>query len=347
MQKKILFIKESEIKDMSVIDHNADPNVLNQVAANVQKLQLKPVLGATLYNSLVDAAYEKAVNGTEMSAVNNELLADYVKPFMVYATLTEYMVVGTYRATNAGVQKTSLTSTQNVQASELEYAKSYYNNYTAQYKQMLIDFLNEKGLLSQDADTDTTTPATGWFLEGNHNDFFPRTSPAGQTSVGEAETDPIWQAAKTDYYTKSDVDELLADIGANDPETDPVWFGDKGNYYTKAQVDDLLATVGQTPTLTVALNAGINTVISFNKTLYKSAFIDYVLYDVNGVNQRAGEIKMTCNGTQVSYYENLTVDIGSTDPIEARVEMGLNTFDVKFYFLPNADFSVRMVARSV
>jgi len=57
-------------------------------------------------------------------------------------------------------------------------------------------------------------------------------------------------------------------------------------------------------------NAGVNSLFTKNTGSFTSAFGKYTVY--SGSNSRAGEFVTSWNGTTVSYYDNATVDIGST-----------------------------------
>jgi hypothetical protein len=166
MANKVLLISEDEIKNNSIMEQNTDSKVLGKIISNVQMIQLNPILGDTLYNQIMDEVYTAATGGTALSDSTKTLLDSYIIPFLTYAVQVDFIVLNNYKISNKGTIKLNDVSGSNIQSSEIEYVKNYYDNYKGIYKKKLIDFLAE-GKLTTETDTDKNVEAEsiGWYLK--------------------------------------------------------------------------------------------------------------------------------------------------------------------------------------
>ena len=166
MAKKVLLTSDEELKEESIIEENVDSKLLAKTIEMVQNIQLRSVLGENLYKSIIDAAYNFKNNNVPLSASNAELLYDYIKPFLNMAVACEFIIVNNYKLTNKGVLKLRDDLGEAVSATELETAKNFFEQYKAEYKRILIEYLQEKNLIdcADNNDTDTTIESTGWYL---------------------------------------------------------------------------------------------------------------------------------------------------------------------------------------
>lgn len=166
MSKKVLLISEKQIKDQSIIEQNVDSKVLVKTIQMVQEIQLKAVLGSSLYDSILDAVQEFAVNATPLTDLQLTMLNDYIQPFIIHATLVDFIIVNNFKITNKGTLKMKDDVADNVSAEDLQNAKNFYEQYKSEYKKSLVEFLKDNNLVeSYSVDTDTTSAATGWYLD--------------------------------------------------------------------------------------------------------------------------------------------------------------------------------------
>lgn len=205
---KILFISASKVKAVSVVEDNVDDKVLSNVIATVQETQLKPILGKALYKIVEDFLTEKVADSTfTIPEPEKELIDDYIQPFLVHATVADFIAVNNYKLTNKGTQKLNDNSSTAVSSTENEYIKNHYDNLVSTYKNNLLVFLKENTLLEHDADTNITLPLTGWFFD-NGSTTSVKTGSSSSPS-DELELDPVWIANKANFYTKTQIDALL------------------------------------------------------------------------------------------------------------------------------------------
>lgn len=170
MSKKILLISEQQVKQQTVIEAGVDAKVLSKSIQNVQETHLKGILGGTLYDSLMNAVELKILSGTTLSTVYSTLLTDYIRPYLIHATVTDLLVSNQFKITNKGVLKLNDNSATALNSDELEYAVKHFNNYTTTYKSNLEKFLIDNDLVNKKR-IDTNSSG-GWFLEKNNYKFF-------------------------------------------------------------------------------------------------------------------------------------------------------------------------------
>jgi hypothetical protein len=75
---------------------------------------------------------------------------------------------------------------------------------------------------------------------------------------------------------------------------------------------------------------------------FTSAFCKYTAY--NGANSRAGEFVTSWNGTTVSYYDNATVDIGSTANVTFTSQINAGNIEINTGVLMPSGWTIKMLA---
>jgi len=236
--RKVLLVSEQQVKTETNIETNVDAKVLSKTIQAVQDIDLKAILGLNLYVKVLEAVYQFQVNSVPINSLYTDLINNYIKPFLVNRVVSKYLVINNYKITNKGLMKLNDNSASNLSSQELEAVRKEYENDSITYKKNLIDYLraNKFGV----GDDDTTSTSIGWFL-GGHSHFVANSSSLVPPST---ESDPIWEDEKGDYYTKPEVDDLIA--GVDITETDPVWESEKENYYQKTEVDGLIDAIEET-----------------------------------------------------------------------------------------------------
>ncbi|GAA4326266.1 hypothetical protein [Flaviaesturariibacter amylovorans] len=163
----VLLISDRHLKDQALVESNVDAKVLAKVIHSVQEIQLKQILGSTLYGSLIQAVADQIQSGTTLSETYTEVLNDYVKPWMVWAVAADFLILNQYKVTNKGVLRLSDDGAESVSLQELEALKNYYDNNAASFKLRLIDHLKKNSLVtySDNPDTNISSGSIGWFIE--------------------------------------------------------------------------------------------------------------------------------------------------------------------------------------
>lgn len=165
-KNKVLLIGEKQIKETSLIQLNVDTKTIVRTVFDTQNIYLRPVLGDSLFNILLDAV--AALPGTPMPVNLKALLEEYVQPYLSHAVVQDLIINLTYKITSKGLLKYNDTQAVALTADEIEYAKNYYENRTQSYKAALIheartvDFGQTQPMGR--TDTDITTDSIGWYL---------------------------------------------------------------------------------------------------------------------------------------------------------------------------------------
>lgn len=167
---KILLIGVKAVKENTIIEANVNEELIINSINEVQDLELQPVIGKVLLNRLKSEVEQTIIqSGYTLSNADKTLLEDFIKPFLIYATLVNSFVPLHYKATNKGVQKKNDSNSLIADAKELELLRSHYTSKFENYKKRLIDYLkeDEDPSTNPEPDQDSTYGATGWFLPDN------------------------------------------------------------------------------------------------------------------------------------------------------------------------------------
>jgi hypothetical protein len=121
---KVLFISEQTIKENSVIESAVDSKIISNTVLEVQSLELQPVLGKTLYTAIANEIVSAStISSYTITPVNQELLDDYIKPFLIYGTLSYGFIPLHYKVTNKGVNRKNDERATTLEIKELEAVK--------------------------------------------------------------------------------------------------------------------------------------------------------------------------------------------------------------------------------
>ncbi|WP_428329051.1 hypothetical protein [Mucilaginibacter sp.] len=165
---KTLFISETTIKANSIIETNVDSKIIANTIFEVQDLELKPLLGADLFAAIANEVLSAStISGYTITPVNLELLEDYIKPFLIYGTLSYGFVPLHYKLTNKGVNRKNDENATTANFNELQQVKDNYDNKFATYKQRLIKHLEVDLNENLDVVSDSSGESTGWYLPDN------------------------------------------------------------------------------------------------------------------------------------------------------------------------------------
>lgn len=176
---KVLFISENTIKENSVIETNVDSKIISNTILEVQSLELQPVLGKDLYTAIAgEIISASTISGYTITPVNQELLDDYIKPFLIYGTLSYGFIPLHYKVTNKGVNRKNDERATTLEMKELEAVKDNYDTKFSTYKQRLKKHLEidlKEPFNEGTSKVDSTGEVTGWYLPDNEinlSDYF-------------------------------------------------------------------------------------------------------------------------------------------------------------------------------
>lgn len=172
--KKTLLISEEEIKEQSLIEMNVAPKSIRVILKDVQHNQLRKILGNTKYNSIIDEVDNSLLplNPVPVTPETSDFIKDYIQPFLVATVCVDFIVLNSFKLTNAGLLQMQVPNANNVDLSGLEHLKNYYDNKSATAKIDLIEALklDDTDTCSNAGNINTTSSVTGLYIE-SYNDF--------------------------------------------------------------------------------------------------------------------------------------------------------------------------------
>jgi len=140
----ILLVGEAEVKANSTIETNVAPKILNLIISDIQKNDLKRLIGKANYEGLLSAILDNRNNGTALTDRDKDFIEDYIKPYLIAATVVQFIILNTYKLTNKGVLKMTDDQASGVESGDLEYLKGYYIIKELAAKKSLLQFVNEE-----------------------------------------------------------------------------------------------------------------------------------------------------------------------------------------------------------
>jgi hypothetical protein len=177
MKKKTLLISENTIKDSSLIEINVASKTLKVIIADVQYNQLRKIIGKTKYDSLLTEVENSLLpiddlKHEAMSEESKELIYDYIQPFLIAATVCDFIVLNSTKITNKGLLKLNDNNASSVDDNSLEQLKNYYDSKLATAKLDLIDYTSslDENIGCGNNDSSVTGYSTGLYIE-KYNDF--------------------------------------------------------------------------------------------------------------------------------------------------------------------------------
>ena len=166
--KNILLVGEAEVKENSTIEKNVAPKILNLIISDIQKNDLRRLIGKVNYDGLLYAIIDNRDNGTALTDRDKDFIEDYIKPYLIAATVVQFIVMNNYKLTNKGVLKMTDDQAAAVESGDLEYLKGYYILKEQAAKKNLIQFINEEAENACPTDDDTSDLG-GLYLVDKHS----------------------------------------------------------------------------------------------------------------------------------------------------------------------------------
>lgn len=137
-----LFIGETFLKDRSIINDNADMKVITPTIIYCQDYYIQNVLGTDLYNEI-----KTQINNENVSALNKDLLDNYIVKPLFYYVLCECTPVFQYRYMNKGVMTKNSENSTPIDLTTVQFLMSKWKNIAEDYVDILAKYLCDKSNL--------------------------------------------------------------------------------------------------------------------------------------------------------------------------------------------------------
>lgn len=132
----VLLISEAYLKDATVVNENVDVKVIRSNIKLAQDLYIRPALGTRLYDQLLTE-----VQGNTLTAANDTLLTDYVKPALKFFVQFELGRDLVFKWMNKGIASKNSDNAVSVDLETLKQIREEYKDKAENYLQDLILFI--------------------------------------------------------------------------------------------------------------------------------------------------------------------------------------------------------------
>lgn len=160
MADKKLWLKNSDIPELTSISGNIDAASLLPHIYTAQTTEIKRILGLKLYN-YID---EKIQAGTALDGTYLELFNEYVIDILVYYSAMNYMKFGGYKTAQSGIYKVNGDGVQTVDQREINHLVDAYRQLAVSSENQFYVYMKDKNLTEYPQSTDDGQGnVIGWF----------------------------------------------------------------------------------------------------------------------------------------------------------------------------------------
>ena len=177
---KALFITDKELKQMTVLNGNIDPDKTKQFVIIAQDTHIFSYLGSRLYEKINNDIVTGSLSGNYLTLLN-----DYIKPMTIQWSMVEILPFISYTIANKGVFKHNSENSTGVEKSEIDYLVEKQRQIAQNYTQKFIDYMIVNYTLFPEyylAQTGDQIP----FMSANFGGWFlPQTTSYPQNDAGD------------------------------------------------------------------------------------------------------------------------------------------------------------------
>lgn len=172
-----LLIGPQELKEESLINANVEEKVLNSIVMTSQEIYLCKIIGTALYRRLQELVYNEIHEGDPKIsnpeyAIYNELLENYVKPYLKYSAMKAFLIENTFKMRNTGVMRMQDTNVMANDLDTLKYLEKHYDVYRSEFEDRLSKFI----CANKDSLPEVTAEVLPYLEEPQIGDTFAPTS---------------------------------------------------------------------------------------------------------------------------------------------------------------------------
>lgn len=134
----VYFMSADWLKENSPIDLNVDDKTLSGAIKEAQEIHIRDIIGSGLYDDLITE-----VSGGSVSADNQTLLNNYIRPCLKYYAIVEAIMPMTFKLMNKAVGKRSADNFEPVAQGDMTLIEQRFRDKAEYYSNRLTDFLHE------------------------------------------------------------------------------------------------------------------------------------------------------------------------------------------------------------
>jgi len=155
-----LLLKANDIPTLTAMSGNIDADSLKPHIYTAQSVNLKRILGETLYNKILTDYETDALAGEYLIIYNN-----YIVDLLTYISCGYYMTFGGYKTANQGIYKTTAEGGQLVDYKEVTYLITQYKELAANIESNFYKYIKTISIPEYTNDTNdyNTNKVIPWY----------------------------------------------------------------------------------------------------------------------------------------------------------------------------------------
>jgi hypothetical protein len=138
----ITLITVDDIKEVTSIPKTIDYALLEPYITVAEGFFVYPVLGEALTSEI-----QAQLTGNTLSALNNILLLQYIRPLSAYASWHTYLPFGAYKSVQVGEVKQSSNKSESLSMEELAFKRQAIKDTISFYEKRLREYLEKNKFL--------------------------------------------------------------------------------------------------------------------------------------------------------------------------------------------------------
>lgn len=138
--QNILLISEDYVKSNSELTDNMFGKYLLPAIRTSQELYLQPVLGKTLYDTVIDVVSDGSIVDPENSHIK-ELLDDYIQPYLLERVLADLIPIVSAKVANLGTVHSKDEYVENLSVENAEKLQQFHIIKSDAYLKRMQEYL--------------------------------------------------------------------------------------------------------------------------------------------------------------------------------------------------------------
>lgn len=148
MNEDVLFITQEYLNDNSIINDNADFELIRPTIIMCQDIYLQSAIGTCLYEDLKLAIINyNAIPSVQIPLNYRNLIEFKISKMLLYYVLMEALPLLKFRYENKGIMVKNSENSSAIDTGDLKYLMDRERNKAEMYKDLLIKYLNSNASL--------------------------------------------------------------------------------------------------------------------------------------------------------------------------------------------------------
>lgn len=135
----VQLITSDYVKEFSTVSENMEEKYINPCIYTAQVQNLQELIGTKLSVRLCEMVDDETITDPE-NAVYNDLLTQYVQPFLLACCQSELLISNMAKLRNSGNMQYLDTNQQNVNSTDVKYLVEHYRNQATFLGNRVTDF---------------------------------------------------------------------------------------------------------------------------------------------------------------------------------------------------------------